>query len=283
MRMTVELFALQSSRVRRVIDYIGTRLDEDITLARLAELACLSPSQLDRLYRSKVRETPMATLRRLRLKRALAQIHEGRMSLTEIGQFAGYGSAAAFNHAFVRQFGCAPSRALLQLEPAASPPGLYLEHLPVQPVFQIAYHGRRDQQREATSLLVGNLAVAGARRWRTWAVLDRDAPLSRRAQDQVDITHFVPAQGQPWDVSGVDRAQQGGGLYAVRELRGDYKALSLLALTEQLRAELGCVLRDDRRIVAREIRVNGYTAPQERHTALYLPVAPLDRPRRVYG
>lgn len=282
MRMTVELFALQSRRVRAVLDYIGTHLDDEPSLSLLADLACLSPSQLDRLYRSKVRETPMATLRRLRLKRALTQMREGRLSLAEIGQFAGYASAAAFSHAFRRQFGCAPSRALFEVLPEPALPGLYLAQLAQQPVLQVPYQGRRDQLREASTQLVGNLAVAGARRWRTWIALDRDAPLSRRAQDCVDVTHFVPAQGQPWAVPYVERGLQGGGLYAVHELRGESAPSSLLALGEQVRAELGCVLREDRRILVREIKVSGYTAPQERHIALYLPVAPLRQVQRRY-
>lgn len=282
MRLTIELFAQQTMRVRRVIEHIGHNLDADLTLPQLADLACLSVSQLERLYRSKVRETPLATLRRLRLKRAVAQLRAGRHTLNEIGQLAGYASAAAFTHAFVRQFGCPPTRAIAQLPPDPSPPPLRLERLPERMVYQLGYRGARGQQRGLSNLLVGSLAVAGARRWRNWQALDRDSPLFRHADEQVDVLHFVPMAGQPDDVGIVDRVCHAGGLYAVKEVHGHPRPATLLPLAEQIRHELGCLVRDDRRILLREITVSGYTAPQERRVALYLPVAPLDRPQRRY-
>ena len=277
MRMTVELFALQGRRVRSVIEYVGTHLDEDIPLARLADLACLSPSQLERLYRSKVGETPLATLRRLRLARALAAIRAGHGCLQDIGLAAGYGSGSAFTHAFVRQFGFAPSQVPV-LAPRAEPlPALQLEFLPAIQTLQVPYRGKSRERGEAGAVLVGSLAMAGAKRWRNWTVLPDHQSLWASPGSHIEIVHFVPAPGQPHVVANVERGVQGGGLYVVWHSLGFPRHAALPGVVEEIRTRLDCVLREDARPLLREINVSGYTAPQERRFALYLPVAPRKR------
>lgn len=286
MRLTVQSFALQSARVRAVLDYIGAHLDEDIRLSRLADLACLSPSQLERLYWSKVRETPMATLRRLRLKRAHEQIRQGGSALIDAALAASYNSHAAFTRAFVRQFGYAPSQLPRIGKPLETPPTLRLETLPTRKVYQITYNGRHRDHRREVGQLVGSLAVGGAKHWRNWAVLDRDQPLSARPHSQVQLSHFVPAAGQPDDIRGVDHVTHMGGLYAVHEALAHDQPRHLCALLERIREELGCQFADapfggqaGGRILLRELKVGGYTAPQERRTALYIPVVPIGKSR----
>ncbi|MBS1210860.1 MAG: rob [Proteobacteria bacterium] len=277
MRMSIELFSLQSRRIRSVIEYVGTHLDEDISLARLADLACLSPSQLERLYRSKVGETPITTLRRLRLQRALAEIRAEQVGLQDIGLAAGYGSAAAFTHAFVRQFGFAPSQVPV-VSPQAEPlPPLQLEYLPATPTFQVPYAGQFRERFQANGVLVGSLAVAGAKRWRNWTVLPDSQTLWARADTHVNLVHFVPASGQPDTVPNVERGVQGGGLYAVWHTRGFPRRAALPRVIEEIRSRHACLVREGASMLLREITVSGYTAPQERRFALYLPVVPHKR------
>lgn len=277
MRMTVELFSLQSRRVRSVIEYVGMHLDEDVSLAQLAELASLSPSQLERLYRSKVGETPLATLRRLRLQRALAAIRAEQGSLQDIGLAAGYGSGAAFTHAFVRQFGFAPSQVPALAPAQEALPPLQLEWLAATPTFQVPYRGLARERTQASGVLVGSLAMAGAKRWRNWTVLPDGQTLWARPEAHIEVVQFVPASGQPDVVPNVERGVQGGGWYAVWHTRGFPRQAALLGVVEEIRARLACVLRDDARPLLREINVSGYTAPQERRYAVYLPVAPRKR------
>ena len=89
----------------------------------------------------------------------------------------------------------------------------------------------------------------------------------------MNVLHFVPAAGQPQNVPQVDCVLHEGGLYAVWHTLGYPQASRLVAVVEQIRRDLGCVLREDARTLLREITVSGYTAPQERRFALYLPVA----------
>ncbi|HSD37948.1 MAG TPA: AraC family transcriptional regulator [Rhodocyclaceae bacterium] len=276
--MTVEGFALQLSRVQRVISYIGSHLDEDIALDRLADLACLSRSQLERLYCTKVGETPMATLRRLRLKRAHEEIRERGVALIDAGHAANYASQAAFTRAFVRQFGYSPSRIPSLVRSLERPPQLRLEILPAREVFQLPFAGRFAERRSDVGTLMGRLSLSGAKRWRTWHALDRDAPLATTPDTHVEVAYFVPANGQPHTVRGVDRVVREGGLFAVHEALVWQQPTVLMALAERIRAELGCQITlglDKRRALIREINVSGYTPPQERRISLYIPVAPL--------
>ncbi|MFT3734638.1 MAG: AraC family transcriptional regulator [Rhodocyclaceae bacterium] len=273
MRVTVESFIRQMNSVRRVTDYIGQHLDEDFTLARLADVACLSNSQTDRLYQRKVGESPFVTLRRLRLKRAVEQMRGSTQSLQDIGLAAGYGSQAAFTHAFVRQFGCSPSIARHQPEraPITRPATLRLVILDDQPILRIPHSGVLSQAWPDVHRMMGELSVAGATRWRTWQTLDLDRPFNATAIDRVDMQFFVPANGQPHDVRHVDHIVLPGGLYAMLDCLEIERPRSLQFLLERIERELDCGYTGGR-ILRREITCNGYTAPQERRIALYVPV-----------
>lgn len=158
MRLTVEGFALKIARIRRVLDYLGTHLDEDVSLQQLADVACLSASQLERLYAAKVGEPPMATLRRLRLKRAYEQIRNahfsGERSLMEVAMEAGYASHPAFTRAFTRQFGHAPSRF-----PACAARSIALRNCGSNACLRVRYSNRH------TAVLIAIDIVKSASSW----------------------------------------------------------------------------------------------------------------------
>lgn len=272
MSVSVESFVRQMNSVRRVTDYIGGHIDEDLTLDRLADVACLSPSHIDRLYARKVGESPFDTLRRLRLKRACSQILTGTQPLQDLALAAGYGSQAAFTRAFVRQFGHAPS--LVRREPARAPAPststLRLVKLPDQPIIRIPYAGALRESWPGVHRMMGELSVAGAKSWRTWRTLDLDKPFGTEI-DRANVDFFVPASGQPQNVRHVDYAMLPGGLHAVYECLELERPHSLAPLLQRIERELqhrytgGKILRG-------EVTCNAYTAPQERRIAYWLPV-----------
>jgi AraC-like DNA-binding protein len=107
------LFIEQRRRLRRVVEFMGQAVkgcapDRDVSLIRLAEIACWSPEHLDRVYRRVTAESPMATLRRLRLKQAAQWLERGSR-LADVADLSGYASTQAFGRAFNRQFGLRPS------------------------------------------------------------------------------------------------------------------------------------------------------------------------------
>jgi AraC family transcriptional regulator len=96
-------------RLRRVLSYIHDHLEEDIDVARLAEVACLSPYHWHRIYRAIRGETLAATVKRLRLHHAAGRLANTDMGLEEIAARAGYGSVHAFTRAFGAAFGMPPA------------------------------------------------------------------------------------------------------------------------------------------------------------------------------
>jgi AraC family transcriptional regulator len=98
-----------NERLARVLSYIHDHLEEEIDIARLAEIACLSPYHWHRIYRAIQGETLAATVKRLRLHHAAGRLANSAMSVEEIASRAGYGSVHAFTRAFTGAFGTPPA------------------------------------------------------------------------------------------------------------------------------------------------------------------------------
>lgn len=110
-------------RFTRVIEYIYANLDEDPDLATLAEVAALSPWHWHRVWQSAYGESIVATVKRLRLHRAAADLAYTDMPLGTIAERAGYGSQEAFSRSFKQSYGQTPSayraaEAINQVQPA---------------------------------------------------------------------------------------------------------------------------------------------------------------------
>ncbi|MCB8821515.1 AraC family transcriptional regulator [Microvirga rosea] len=95
-------------RVVSVIDYIADHLDGDVSLERLADIACFSPYHFHRIYRSITGETVAETVRRLRLQRAAKELARSAYPIERIARRAGYGSVEAFTRAFGADHGEPP-------------------------------------------------------------------------------------------------------------------------------------------------------------------------------
>ncbi|WP_428646033.1 AraC family transcriptional regulator [Roseibium sp.] len=96
-------------RFTRVIEYIYAHLDEDPDLTTLAEVAALSPWHWHRVWQSTYGESVVATVKRLRLHRAAADLAYTDMTLAAIARRAGYGSQEAFSRSFKTSYGQTPS------------------------------------------------------------------------------------------------------------------------------------------------------------------------------
>jgi AraC family transcriptional regulator len=105
-KSTVENYRL---RLSRVIDYIHDNLNGDVSVNTLADIAGMSPYHFHRIYCELVQETVNATVRRLRLQRAAADLIRTDKTIESIAQWVGYGSQEAFSRAFLKQLGVSPS------------------------------------------------------------------------------------------------------------------------------------------------------------------------------
>jgi len=78
-------------------------------VGQLAELVHLSRSAFAARFKRSLGESPIRTLTRIRLKAAATKLLQGS-SIPQAAAHYGYGSEAAFNRAFGREFGVTPGR-----------------------------------------------------------------------------------------------------------------------------------------------------------------------------
>ncbi|MGY2048120.1 GlxA family transcriptional regulator [Methylobacterium sp. JK268] len=95
-------------RIRRVLDYAKRHLREDLTVARLAEAARLSPRQFSRAFRQAVGQPPAKVVERLRAEAARAMLVEGTESLGVIATEVGFADRERMRRAFLRLYDQAP-------------------------------------------------------------------------------------------------------------------------------------------------------------------------------
>ncbi|MGF6156662.1 AraC family transcriptional regulator [Ensifer sp. KUDG1] len=103
-------WATYERRLHRVSDYIYGHLDGDLDLDRLSEIACLSPHHWHRIYRAVHGETLAATVKRLRLQRAAADLAQTDLPVETIAQRSGYPNLQSFNRTFKAAYGLPPAR-----------------------------------------------------------------------------------------------------------------------------------------------------------------------------
>ncbi len=97
-------------RLSRVVAYIHDHLDQPLDLARLAEVAHLSPYHWHRVYQALYGETIAATVRRLRLHRATGYLANTTLPIVQVARKCGYPNVQSFTRAFGSLFGTSPSR-----------------------------------------------------------------------------------------------------------------------------------------------------------------------------
>jgi AraC-like DNA-binding protein len=80
------------------------------TVSNLSRRVGLSRTRLAERFRHFLKESPMAYLTKWRLKLGAENLLSTENSIEEIAATVGYGSAAAFNRAFRREFDCPPAQ-----------------------------------------------------------------------------------------------------------------------------------------------------------------------------
>lgn len=113
---TAELTEREQAQLRRINDY-ARQPGPLPSLGELAAVGGVSLSGLRRLIRSAHGQSPLAHVRGLRLGMARTALEEGRLSVEEAAELAGYSSAANFATAFRRAFDVAPSQVRRAVRP----------------------------------------------------------------------------------------------------------------------------------------------------------------------
>lgn len=99
-----------TERLKKVTDYIGQHLDDDLSLERLSDVACFSKHHFHRIFTAMTGLSLYQYVRWLRLKRASYQLlHKEDKSIIDIAVQAGFESHEAFTRAYKKQFNRTPS------------------------------------------------------------------------------------------------------------------------------------------------------------------------------
>ena len=100
---------MDDQRLRRVLAYVEGHLAEDISVADLANLACLSIFHFTRAFAAAMGMPPHRYVSRRRLESAKAMIASGHASLGEIAFACRFSSQSSFGRAFRRATGMTPA------------------------------------------------------------------------------------------------------------------------------------------------------------------------------
>lgn len=100
---------LPSFRLRRVTEFIESRLEGDLDLSTLAHVAELSPSQFIRAFRRSTGTTPMQYVLGWRIEHAKKLFLDVRLSIADIASQCGFADQSHFTNQFRRVVGVTPA------------------------------------------------------------------------------------------------------------------------------------------------------------------------------
>jgi AraC family transcriptional regulator len=101
---------LDRRRLTRVLDYIGANLEGDLTLARLASIACLSHFHFSRAFKAAVGRSPHHYVSAKRLDLAKQLLEKGDQPLAQIALTLKFSCQANFTRAFREATGHTPAQ-----------------------------------------------------------------------------------------------------------------------------------------------------------------------------
>ena len=99
----------RSTEVRKALQLTEERLGDEVRFEDVAAAVGLAPRSLARRFEAEVGMTWRATLRRMRVLRAVERLAADDTPVTTIAHEVGYGSLSAFNAAFRELTGATPS------------------------------------------------------------------------------------------------------------------------------------------------------------------------------
>ena len=107
---TIHKGGLPGNRLKRVLDYIATNLDENIRLAQLAAIAGMSPHYFSELFKLSTGRAPHNYVLMLRIKRAKQKLRDPKRSIIDAGLDVGFQNPSNFARMFRKLAGVTPSK-----------------------------------------------------------------------------------------------------------------------------------------------------------------------------
>lgn len=97
-------------RLKRVIDFIETHLDQDLTLSELAEVAGGSIFHFSRAFKNALGDPPYRYVLRRRIEQAKLLLRSSDLPLAEVARSCGFQNPARLSKVFSRFVGVSPER-----------------------------------------------------------------------------------------------------------------------------------------------------------------------------
>jgi AraC family transcriptional regulator len=111
-----ETYTTYQERINIVLNYIQKNIDKPLSLEKLAKVALISKFHFCRIFNAFVGESIGCYIRRLKLEQSAKKLLYSKKRVTEIALDAGYSTLSSFAKAFVKFFGCSPSKFRSQKE-----------------------------------------------------------------------------------------------------------------------------------------------------------------------
>ena len=173
--------AAPDAALSRALELIHTRYAEPIDVAALAASAGVSRTALCNRFLAHLGEPPMRYCTRWRLRRAADRLRDGSESIAEVAYRVDFGSEAAFNRAFKRQYG----------KPPAQWRRLARAHPPDLPRQQVRSCVTRDGTRLAWSAVGEGMPLVKTANWLNHLEFDWVSPIWRHWMVELLRDHRV--------------------------------------------------------------------------------------------
>ena len=101
---------LSSKQLKTVTDYVQDCMNQDLTLANLAEVAGTSAYQFNRQFKQRMGLSPHRYVTQCRLEKAKALLADSNLSIAEIAQQVGFYDQSHFTHTFKKRTALTPQQ-----------------------------------------------------------------------------------------------------------------------------------------------------------------------------
>jgi AraC-like DNA-binding protein len=103
--------ALDDDRLRRAVEFVEAHIDEALTVAEIAAIACLSPSHFAHAFKAATGNSVWAYVHRRRCERARELLLTTQMPVTEIALSCGFANSGHLSTSFRAAYGLSPRAA----------------------------------------------------------------------------------------------------------------------------------------------------------------------------
>lgn len=103
-------YNLQNRKVQAVIERIEQNIDKDLDIDELASGVCITRRQLERLFRTELKESPAEFRQRLRLDKAKQLLQQSDLCIMQISMACGFESSSYFSRCYRERFGKTPRK-----------------------------------------------------------------------------------------------------------------------------------------------------------------------------